>query len=477
MARHEVEALWALASGELDAEARARVEEHVAGCDTCAQRLAEVRETRALLRVAREEAPPVRWSEADDRVLTMATRRFARLEQRPRWPWVLGLAGACTAAVLALVLLRPGTAPQVPEENVVAQRVEETPSPALSVEVEGEASAWGREVGGSEQALQAGSGLRAGATVRTPAQGSARLRLPDASRMQVAADSEVVLSRVAADDVHLKVMRGRVAVRASHAERRGFVVEAAGLRVFVVGTIFSVEHTPQGPAVSVLEGKVRVEADGQPPQFATAGQHVELRASERAWKQRPLSLQDRRAFEALGVRVKAPATTRPPAAPTAPVAEVTAPTVSTVPEQREEPAPTPPQEPKADPWAPPTKSTPPTVTGVAQPVPAVAPDTTSTPAPEVAWQRFPAPREVEERFLIHARSEVATRTCESYLVGLGEIAEQSKVRPFREEARYLRARCHEVRFAPSDAAAEYRLYLKEYPRGRWAEEARVALLP
>ncbi|WP_257460561.1 FecR domain-containing protein [Archangium lipolyticum] len=471
MARHEAEALWALAAGELDAEARVRVEAHVAGCGECARRLSEVRETRALLRVARDEAPPVRWAEADDRVLTMATRRFARLEHKPRWPWMLAAMGVCAAAMLVLLAPRPGTVTRaVPEETVVAKQVE---APSPTVQVEGEAGAWARDVDGTEQVLRKDAGLRAGTTVRTPGRGSARLRLPDASRMQVSSDSEVVLARTEADDVHLRVVRGRVSVQASHAERRGFVVEADGLRVFVVGTVFTVENTPQGPAVSVLEGKVRVEAEGQSPQFATAGQRVELHAGERAWKNRPLSAQDRKAFEALGVRVKAASTSRPTPAPAAPPPQVA----------QAQPEATPPSPEVAQASVPDTK--PALAPG---PQPEAANDASPTPvepeppvamntlAPEEEWQRFPAPREVEERFLAHARAEVATRTCESYLVGLGEIAEQSHVRPFREEARYLRARCYEVRFQRNEATVEYLRYLRAYPWGRWAAQARAALL-
>ncbi|PTL77855.1 FecR domain-containing protein [Vitiosangium sp. GDMCC 1.1324] len=461
MARHEVEALWALVSGELDAEARARVEAHVAGCDSCAQRLAEVRESRALLRVAREQPPEVRWAEVDDRVLTMATQRFARLEHRPRWPWMLAAMGAC-AAVLALVLLRPGPTPRPVEETVVAQPAETT-APASTTQVEGEATASVLEADGAERTLQEGAGLKAGSAVRTPARGSTRLRLPDASLMQVSADSEVVLSRIAADDVHLRVTRGRIAVQASHAERRGFVVEADGLRVFVVGTVFSVERTPQGPAVSVLEGKVRVEAEDQPSSFATAGQRVELRASEHAWRRRPLSAQDQRAFEALGVRVKTASTARPPAPAPMPVKK-----------------PTPSQAPETDPRASAMRSA--LVPGaknavLPMPAPPSPAGEESTRAPEQAWPLLPVLRVVEERFLAHARSAVSTRLCESFQEGLGEIAEQSRVPASREEARYLRARCYQTRSAPTQAEAEYRLYLKEFPQGRWSEEARGALGP
>src|SRR3712207_7417613 len=60
--------------------------------------------------------------------------------------------------------------------------------------------AWGVEGEDSRQALQPGTRLRAGARVRTPAKASALLRLPDASRVAVSPDSEVVLSRAAAED-------------------------------------------------------------------------------------------------------------------------------------------------------------------------------------------------------------------------------------------------------------------------------------
>jgi ferric-dicitrate binding protein FerR (iron transport regulator) len=474
MVHHEEEALWALAAGELEPEARLRVEMHVANCPTCARRLAGVKETRALLRETRSSTPQVRWTRVDERVLGEATRHFARLERRPRWTWMLATVGACAAVVLAL-LPHPGGMPLAPEPAAVAQREEAplpTPVPTPPIEVEGEADAWVLEVDGAGHALRSGAGLRAGAAVRTPSGGSARLRLPDASRMQVAADSEVELSRVEQEEVHLRVVRGRIAVRASHAERRGFTVEAASLRAVVVGTVFSVEHTPSGAAVSVLEGKVRVESEGQSPQLVTAGQRVEFRTRERSWRRHSLSARDRRAFEALVpqaaevIQVKA---SRPPRSAPAPVAP---PPVTVAPE---------PDSPSSMPEpplavAPPVEAWPELEPAPLPPALAL-PEVKSPPEPAIPWQGAPAPREVEERFLRHARADLNHRMCESYLVGLGEIAEQSRVRALREEARYLRARCHELRFSPNEAATEYRLYLREYPHGRWAREARVALLP
>jgi hypothetical protein len=57
------------------------------------------------------------------------------------------------------------------------------------------------------------------------------------------------------------------------------------------------------------------------------------------------------------------------------------------------------------------------------------------------------PGTTDARFLWHAREQLHATTCESFLVGLEEIAERSKVREFREQARYLRARCFEERLA------------------------------
>jgi hypothetical protein len=87
------------------------------------------------------------------------------------------------------------------------------------------------------------------------------------------------------------------------------------------------------------------------------------------------------------------------------------------------------------------------------------------------------PGTADARFLWHAREQLSARTCESFLVGLEEIAERSKVREFREHARYLRARCFEARLAAAEAAAEYQRYLREFPKGRYVREAKAALLP
>jgi hypothetical protein len=485
MARHETEALWALASGELEAEAQARVSEHVAGCEDCTRKLAEVRQAQSLLRTVRDDAPQVRWAEVDDRIQSAAARRLARLERQPRWPWALATVGAL-AAVIFFVVLRPAVPVSEPSAPVAVREERPTPvkpepreepapapaappAPIMATRVESASGAWIREPNAPERSLTTGAQLRTGASVRTRAKSNALLRLPDASRVRVSPESEVTLARTEAQDVHLTVTRGRVAVRASHAARKGFTVEAAGVRASVVGTVFSVERTEHGAVVAVLEGKVRVESEGQAPRFVTAGERLEVKSGQRAPKARALSAHDRRAFQELGLpSVETVSTPRPASTtasqPASAVAE-TAPAVEAVPDTTQSSA-----EPSRSEFAPYPAPTSPEPAAPGALAAAESPWTPPVPGGLV-------PGTTDARFLWHAREQLSATTCESFLVGLEEIAERSKVREFREQARYLRARCFEKRLAAAEAAAEYQRYLREFPKGRYVREAKAALLP
>ncbi len=489
MALHETEALWAFAAEELEAEASSRVAEHVAGCEVCARKLAEVRQARALLTPAREDEPAVRWAEVDERVQVAAARRLARMEQRPRWPWALVAAGAM-AAVVAFLVPRPVAAPaptpsppvavREPPPEVPASPPAEVAAPAepvLAARVESATGAWIREPQAPERSLEAGAQLREGASVRTRVKASALLRLPDESRVRLSPDSEVTLERAEAEDVRLTITRGQLAVQASHVARRGFTVEAAGVRASVVGTVFSVERTPRGAVVAVLEGRVRVEAEGQPVRLVSAGERVEVRPGSRPSRVRAISARERQVFLELGALM--PAEHSAPRGASSVVAG-TAPPVPEAPEEEAilpaEPASPPPvseapsaeEEPGSE-FAPyPVPTNPEPVDGVV-----VAP----SPAASEVRQGLERSSSADASFLLHARDQLNAKTCESFLVGLAEIAEQSQVRLYREHARYLRARCFEERLARAEAAAEYRRYLREYPRGRFVREARAALLP
>ncbi|HZI16187.1 MAG TPA: FecR domain-containing protein [Myxococcus sp.] len=531
MARHEVQALWALAAGELASGERLRVETHLAGCEACALELTRMRQSRALLHEARAVEPDVRWDAVGARLRSAATEKLARREPRPRWPWALALAGAC-AAMLALWVLTPR---QVAREDAVAVSPSGTESPGTveavaTTQAESAAEAVLRDAAGAERRLEPGMQLRSGVAVRTPGRASALLRLPDASRVRLSAGSEVELSRAEARQVHLTVKQGRLSVQASHAERRGFLVEAAGLHVSVVGTVFTVERTAQGAAVAVAEGRVRVEVEGQPPRLVSAGERVELSAEGNTLRHQPLSEPDQRAFEELAAPAPAPGQTVPtgtgldaketvvpavahvPQAPASVKPAVGTPdsvqpgrsqVASTFPrgkaptrkEQPVEPPARPEETPasggavaaevKAPPPADPSQEFAPyPAPSVAESLPAQPPEPATVvaekPEPKKKEPLLPVAlvsRDADERFLGYARMQVEGRSCDRLLSSLEEIAQRSPRTDHREQARYLRARCYEEKLQPQSAQGEYRQYLREFPRGRYAREARTALLP
>ncbi|MCE9666252.1 FecR domain-containing protein [Myxococcus stipitatus] len=693
MAHLEAGALWALAANELPAEERARLESHLAGCAACVAELERVKAHRALLQEARAATPQVRWDDVGSRLRSAAAAHLERRAPRARWPWAVALAGAC-AALLVLWLARGQSRPV--DERSASEAIARThpasgstDDGAGTVRAESTAGAMVKKGAGGEQPLRTGMRLRSGVAVRTPARASAVLRLPDASRVRLSADSEVELSRAETKDVHLTVHQGRLSVRASHAERRAFLVEVAGLRVSVVGTVFTVERTAHGASVAVSEGRVRVEVAGHPARLVGAGERMELHegAEGNVLEQEALSAPDREAVVALDAPVvvddssaqvtedeaaadvhlaeasspgsagsmaspnDVPVDGRdsvasPPAgtvglgtSPTVGLAEgtgthektasappsvgagtrgkatVAAPSVATTgrrekravtspslgADTREAPPGAPPSvgdgthgqhavakspgdasggrstqpEPSAPATAESTQATPPTVlahgpkaetTTAKPPEPLVAPSTSghapalssvppstapvvteamprpeSTPPsspprsifalntgtsrtpqrmspadPSQEFEPYPAPsvterlsqsartpplpetvaegpppkkkraplipvellsKDADERFLGYVRLQLGPRTCEGFLSGLEEIAAKSPRADHREQARYLKARCFEERLQATDAKMEYRQYLNDFPRGRYAREASTALLP
>ncbi|NTX55655.1 FecR domain-containing protein [Myxococcus sp. CA039A] len=610
MAHPEARALWALAANELSAEETASTRTHLSSCATCTAEWEQVRASRAVLHEARSVEPQVNWDAVGAKLRAEAAARLeakswrsrwpwstatarrsgseehARQEGkstatlspvrtvsarradksfRPTWPWALALAGTC-AVVFALWVSRP-TGPSVsprppevvlaeqaapPPEATVAMGTPTSPAEQDSTRAESTTGAVMRERGGAERELRAGMRLRSGAAVKTPARASAMLRLPDASRVRLSSDSEVELSRAEASDVHLTVRQGRVSVKASHAERRGFLVDVAGLRVSVVGTVFTVERTALGASVAVSEGRVRVELQGQSARMVGAGERVELSEQGGALKQEPLSEPDRDALDSMDLPTESstqePGPTVPTGASTPEAAPSVVPAVAHAPQtpstvkpalatepshkverkskvvaasmkSRQEKAPLPPEASEVKEKSPvePT-SPPPTAVASSTPSPAATPRNPADPTQEFA--PYPAPsvteklppaqlatkasepkppvqvaerpqpkkkeglipmsllsKDADERFLGYARIQMGPRTCENFLAGLEEIADKSPRTDHREQARYLRARCFEERLQGQDAKMEYRQYLNDFPRGRYAREAGTALLP
>ncbi|MCY1015968.1 FecR domain-containing protein [Pyxidicoccus sp. MSG2] len=522
MAGHEVQALWALAAGELDAAERSRVEAHVSGCAECAAELERVKQSRAALHTVREVTPDVRWDVVDAGLRAAAARQaaarslgpWARLREaaaqrvkpasgswrpgamaapRSRLPWAMLLAGAC-AAMLGFWMLRtpdvaPGTtvavldgdgAPDTPQtvqagtpqtetvrdgDGALAELPREGTGTLDTAQAESTSGAVVREAGGAERTLQAGTKLRSGVAVRTPARATAMLRLPDASRVRLSAGSEVELSRAEARDVHLTVRRGRLSVQASHAQREGFLVEAAGLRVSVVGTVFTVEHTEHGAAVAVAEGRVRVEVEGQPPRLVSAGERVELDSRKQTLKHAPVSEPDQRAFAELSAPeagVQAPATGKPVVAmkeprPQAPRPEnkESAELPEEIPTRTQVVAEVAPSKDVASSEADPDQEFAPyPAKSVTEQLPPKMAEPPAPPPPTAVAER-PAQEkkkeplipmallsgDADERFLGYARLQMRPRKCESFLVGLQEIAQRSPRADHRDQARQLRARC------------------------------------
>ncbi|AGC43642.1 hypothetical protein MYSTI_02326 [Myxococcus stipitatus DSM 14675] len=343
MAHLETKALWALAAHESSAEETTRAQAHLSQCAKCAEEWERVRTTRAMVQEARAEQPSVPWDALGAKLRSQAAARLAEDAARWRWPrlpavqwpWGLALAGAVAAMVAFWVAIpREPSTQASPADTVIAEQrptdsgaqVAETGATSSpdsdTAHAESTTGAMLKERGGELRELRAGMRLSAGTAVKTPARASAMLRLPDASRAKLSAESEVELSRAEARDVHLTVHQGRLSVKASHAERRGFRVDVADLRVWVVGTVFTVERTAEGASVAVAEGRVRVERDGQPPRMVGAGERIELSERESELKQEPLSEPDREALDAVNQSPE----------PALPEAGLTVPTAANTPE-------------------------------------------------------------------------------------------------------------------------------------------------
>ena len=110
------------------------------------------------------------------------------------------------------------------------------------------------------------------------------------------------------------------------------------------------------------------------------------------------------------------------------------------------------------------------------PAPAPAPAAAPPVVAVVVANKRLGDRDLEAQFLAKADESVAKGgACERFLLGLEEIAQDAQRSSRSEVARVLRARCFDVQMRPRQAMGEYRKYLEEYPRGKFAAEAHEAL--
>ncbi|GMU60902.1 MAG: hypothetical protein AMXMBFR34_26650 [Myxococcaceae bacterium] len=273
MIRHDESVLWEYASKEMDADERRVMDEHLGDCPDCRERLATVQVAREALEAAREAWPVIDWTKPDAAVGALVEKRLASKARRP-WLVKLSLAGAVAAGLVVGAFALARLEPREPVSPKGAGVVSPEPAPSPGARVD---SAQGlTRVGVQTAAVEDGAELSSGDVLRTTLAGRAFVHLPDESHVRVAGGTQVALTRAQPDDVALTLERGRVAVRASHAARRGFVVHTGGLSVRVVGTIFSVSNTGEAMEVGVSEGKVRVELPDGDALMVAAGQRVRL---------------------------------------------------------------------------------------------------------------------------------------------------------------------------------------------------------
>ncbi len=260
--------LWAFAAKELELGEHRFVESHLEDCPECREQVAAIQVAKEVLESAREVQPTVNWALVDEKIGAMVEKRLRATARRPLY-FKLSLGGGLAfAAVAALMFITTREKPLIPEALPPAP-IASAPESWARVD-----RAQGLTLVNGDGEIQEGMELRGGDVLRTAANGRAFVHLPDQSHMKVGAQSQVTLTRSQADDVALTLERGSVAVRASHLPRKGFVVHAGGVSVFVVGTVFGVENTADAVEISVTEGKVRVEMPNGDTTFVEPGQRL-----------------------------------------------------------------------------------------------------------------------------------------------------------------------------------------------------------
>lgn len=227
----ELQALLpAFASGSLTAARAMLVEDHTRSCVPCRRALKAVRAGS----LAGTPAVPV------------VVRR------RPYGAWALAASAVLAAALGTLWFLRSQAA-----SGPVA-RVDAVDG-LLLLPAAGQPAAPGAEVAG-------------GQAVRTGRTGGSVLVLFDGSRVELAARSEVSVSR-GIGGTTVSLVRGRVIVQAAKQRTGHLFVRTDDSLVSVTGTVFAVAKGARGTRVSVLEGEVRVD-DGRGEKVLHGGDQV-----------------------------------------------------------------------------------------------------------------------------------------------------------------------------------------------------------
>ncbi|HEY3445391.1 MAG TPA: FecR domain-containing protein [Myxococcales bacterium] len=458
MACAEKSALWGYAAGELDAESKVKMEAHLAGCEACRAELEAVKATREVLSFAAPLAPKVDWRRADEKVHGAVEAHFLRAQRGWNF-WAIGLVGAgAFAMVFAVLTVNSNRGSQSVETAPVAIAAPVVdPSPVETAEGALVALA------GEEHVAKAGEDLKTGSQVKTTASGKAVFKLPEGSRVRVASASDLLLSKAAKDEVGLVLKGGRVAVTATHAARKAFLVEAGGATVRVIGTAFTVGLNEGSIEVAVAEGRVVVEMEDGQVTPVSAGERLSMDRSKpielKDLKPLPLTASDRSELNELGVQVALAEATKPlrPASPRPAVAA---------------PVPTPAPVPVATPAKP----------AEPEPVAAASPRPTE-PRPSLLHPpRKPAELESKTQFetLVDMFEDATnkghcTERLEKFVFFLEEPEEEMVQVAVRAKATCLVARCYQGLDEGVLADKYYRKCLELQPGGPFSQEARQHL--
>jgi hypothetical protein len=128
---------------------------------------------------------------------------------------------------------------------------------------------------------------------------------------------------------------------------------------------------------------------------------------------------------------------------------------------------------------------PPDAKPVSEPSEWAAAPSEAKPAPAQVAAPAPAPAAVAVAVAVSPAKELETDaierasnalmqgngSCEGELPRLAEVLDRSSSNDIKARARILRARCFLQRAKPELSKAEYLLYLKDFPNGRWVAEA------
>lgn len=173
-------------------------------------------------------------------VIPITSRRSVRFV-----PWAVAAAAVIVVGIISRPALDRMMAPSGPRATVAS--------------VDG---ALYRVDGKGAVALAAGASIGENEEIRTANGSRAVVRLRDGSRIEMAERSDLTLSeRWSGKTVHLA--RGAVMVEAAKQRRGRLEVATADCLVSVKGTIFEVSRGTKGSRVSVVEGEVKVDQEGE----------------------------------------------------------------------------------------------------------------------------------------------------------------------------------------------------------------------